>query len=103
MRIPSIGARISSASTGIPPSDTTLYFRYLHDDYNTIDPFSTFAASPLPTDPTLRTGRVMARSWLDPRHHSHMINEARTMLPLTASVTMYGDTWQRSHMVSSSR
>ena len=38
-----------------PNERHSVYFRYIHDAYTIIDPFSTFASSPLPTDPTLRS------------------------------------------------
>ncbi len=37
-----------------PTDNQSIYIRYLHDAYNTIDPFGTFNASSLPTTPTLR-------------------------------------------------
>ncbi len=76
----------------------TVYFRYIHDAYNIIDPFSTFAASPLPTDPTLRS-----RPGWDPQIGwtflitPTLINEARANAAYNGQkITMYGDSWQRS-------
>ncbi len=37
----------------------TVYGRYLHDDYNLIDPFGTFIGSQLPTIPTNRRRPAM--------------------------------------------
>ena len=38
-----------------PTDRHSVYFRYIHDAYNILDPFSTFGGSPLPTDPTNRS------------------------------------------------
>jgi hypothetical protein len=74
------------------------YFRYIHDAYNIIDPFSTFASSPLPTDPTLRNrpGWNPQVGWIWTISPT-VINEARYNIAFNGQkITMYGDTWQRS-------
>ncbi len=76
----------------------SVYFRYIHDAYNIIDPFSTFAASPLPTDPTLRSrpGWNPQLGWIWTISPT-IINEARYNIAFNGQkITMYGDTWQRS-------
>ena len=81
-----------------PNERHSLYFRYIHDAYNIIDPFSTFAASPLPTDPTLRSrpGWDPQLGWIFSISPS-LINEARANAAYNGQkITMYGDTWQRS-------
>ena len=76
----------------------SVYFRYIHDAYNILDPFSTFAASPLPTDPTIRN-----RPGWDPQIgwiwtiSPTIINEARANAAYNGQkITMYGDVWQRN-------
>ena len=74
------------------------YFRYIHDAYNIIDPFSTFAGSPLPTDPTLRSrpGWNPQVGWIWTISPT-LLNEARFNIAFNGQkITMYGDTWQRS-------
>lgn len=81
-----------------PNERHSLYFRYIHDAYNILDPFSTFASSPLPTDPTVRSrpGWDPQLGWIlsiTPR----LINEARTNAAYNGQkITMYGNTWERS-------
>ena len=61
-----------------PGNNHSVYFRYLHDNYNTIDPFGTFGSSPLPTTPTLRDrpgyGPQLGYIWTA---GSHIVNEAK--------------------------
>jgi hypothetical protein len=74
------------------------YFRYIHDAYNIIDPFSTFAGSPLPTDPTLRSrpGWDPQLGWIFTITPT-LLNEARFNIAFNGQkITMYGDTWQRN-------
>ena len=74
------------------------YFRYIHDDYNIIDPFSTFGGSPLPTDPTLRNrpGWDPQLGWIWTVSPT-VINEARFNAAwMSQHINMYGDSWQRS-------
>jgi hypothetical protein len=81
-----------------PTDRNSVYFRYIHDAYNIIDPFSTFAASPLPTDPTLRSrpGWDPQLGWIVTISPS-LVNEARANIAFNGQkITMYGDTWQRS-------
>lgn len=75
----------------------SVYFRYIHDDYNIIDPFSTFGGSPLPTDPTLRNrpGWDPQLGWIWTISPT-VINEARFNVAWNGQrITMVGDTWQR--------
>jgi hypothetical protein len=81
-----------------PTERHSVYFRYLHDAYNIIDPFSTFAASPLPTDPTLRSrpGWNPQLGWIFSITPT-LLNEARANIAFNGQkITMTGDTWQRS-------
>jgi len=81
-----------------PTDRNSVYFRYIHDAYNIIDPFSTFAASPLPTDPTLRSrpGWNPQLGWIASITPT-LLNEARFNIAFNGQkITMYGDTWQRS-------
>jgi hypothetical protein len=76
----------------------SVYFRYIHDAYNIIDPFSTFGGSPLPTDPTLRSrpGWDPQLGWIWTISPT-VINEARANVAWNGQrITMVGDTWQRS-------
>jgi hypothetical protein len=76
----------------------SLYFRYIHDNYNTIDPFGTFNASALPTTPTLRNrpgyGPQAGYIWtVSPT----MINEAKINTSWNGQRTpLEGMNWQRS-------
>ena len=76
----------------------SVYFRYIHDAYHIIDPFSTFGGSPLPTDPTLRNrpGWNPQLGWIWTINPT-LINEARFNIAWNGQrITMVGDTWQRS-------
>jgi len=76
----------------------SIYFRYLHDNYNTIDPFGTFGSSALPNTPTQRHrpgyGPQFGYTWvISPR----IINEARISSSWNGQRTyMQGDLWKRS-------
>ncbi len=81
-----------------PNERHSLYFRYIHDAYTIIDPFSTFACSPLPTDPTLRSrpGWNPQVGWIFSITPT-LLNEARFNIAFNGQkITMYGDNWQRS-------
>ncbi len=76
----------------------SFYFRYLHDNYNTIDPFGTFGSSPLPNSPTQRHrpgyGPQIGETWII---SPHIINESRLSASWNSQRTfMQGDLWQRS-------
>jgi hypothetical protein len=77
----------------------SLYFRYIHDNYNTIDPFGTFNASALPTTPTLRNrpgyGPQLGHIWtISPT----MVNEAKINTSWNGQRTpLQGSNWQRSN------
>ena len=47
--------RTSSASTSRRPRNQRIHGRYLHDEYNLIEPYGTFSGAPLPTVPTDRS------------------------------------------------
>lgn len=75
----------------------TLYGRYLHDDYDLIDPFGTFISAPLPTIPTNRvrpgTSAQLGHTW---QVTSKMINEARATAAWLPQRTLpEGDVWKR--------
>ena len=76
----------------------SIYFRYLHDNYNTIDPFGTFGSSPLPDSPTQRHrpgyGPQLGYTWIV---NPHAIFESRLSSSWNSQRTfMQGDLWQRS-------
>lgn len=74
-----------------------IYGRYLHDDYNLIDPFGTFITSQLPTIPTNRRrpgyGIQLSHTWmLTPT----LINEAKINTSWNRQrVPPVGDAWKR--------
>jgi hypothetical protein len=74
-----------------------MYGRWVHDNYNTIDPFGTFNSSALPTTPTLRNrpgygpqaGHTYSIS-------SRLINEAKLATSWNGQRTpLQGDAWDR--------
>jgi hypothetical protein len=74
------------------------YLRYLHDNYNTIDPFGTFGSSPLPDSPTQRHrpgyGPQLGYTFVV---NPHMVNEARLSASWNGQRTyMQGDLWKRA-------
>ena len=81
------------------PSDKhSIYFRYLHDNYNTIDPFGSFGSSALPTTPTLRDrpgyGPQLGYLWTA---STHMLNEAKLNTSWHSQRTpLQGTNWLRS-------
>jgi hypothetical protein len=74
------------------------FFRYIHDNYSTIDPFGSFTASALPTTPTLRDrpgyGPQLGYIWtISP----HLINEAKINSSWNGQRTpLQGSNWERS-------
>ncbi|MCL4401376.1 MAG: carboxypeptidase regulatory-like domain-containing protein, partial [Acidobacteria bacterium] len=74
------------------------YFRWLHDNYDLVDPYGTFNASALPTTPTARNrpgyGPQVGHLWtISP----HVINEAKLNASWNGQRTpLEGDAWQRS-------
>lgn len=76
----------------------SIYGRYLHDNYDLIDPFGTFINSPLPTVPTnrLRPGSSYQVSWtwlIAP----NFINEAKTNAAWNGQrVPPVGEFWKRA-------
>ena len=78
-------------------SNQTLYGRYLHDNYNLIDPYGTFINAALPTIPTNRVrpgyGYQIGHTWLiTPR----LINEAKVGASWNGQrVPPVGDLWKR--------
>jgi hypothetical protein len=80
-----------------PAEKHSLFLRYLHDNYNTIDPFGSFTASALPTTPTARNrpgyGPQLGYVWA---MNSHMINEAKINSSWNGQRTpLMGDAWDR--------
>jgi hypothetical protein len=75
-----------------------LYFRWMHDAYDLIDPYGTFNASQLPTTPTSRDrpGFAPQLAWLatlSPR----VFNEARINASWHSQRTpLLGDNWKRT-------
>ncbi len=57
-----------------PSNDHSFYLRYLHDDYDLIEPRGTFIGAPMPTIPTNRVrpgfGFQLAYSWVVARRTS---------------------------------
>jgi hypothetical protein len=81
-----------------PADKHSLYFRYLHDNYNTIDPYGSFGSSALPTTPTLRDrpgfGPQIGYLWTA---NPHMLNEAKLNTSWHSQRTpLQGTNWLRS-------
>jgi hypothetical protein len=75
----------------------SFYLRYLHDDYDLIEPRGTFIGAPLPTIPTrrLRPGYSyqLAHSWVVNRT---LINEIKLNASWNGQrIPPYGDVWMR--------
>jgi hypothetical protein len=75
----------------------SMYGRYIHDDYNLIDPFGTFITSQLPTIPSnrLRPGFSLqiAHTWLI---SPTMVNEAKVSAAWNGQrIPPVGDAWKR--------
>jgi hypothetical protein len=81
-----------------PTDSQSIYVRYLHDSYNTIDLFGTFNASALPDTPTLRdrpsNGPQLGWTWtLKPT----LINEVKFNSSWNSQRTpLQGDAWDRA-------
>jgi hypothetical protein len=74
-----------------------IYGRYLHDDYNLVDPFGTFIGSQLPTIPTNRRrpgyGIQIGHTWM---LRPTLINEAKITSSWNGQrVPPVGDAWKR--------
>jgi hypothetical protein len=75
----------------------TIYFRWIHDNYDLVDPFGTFNSSQLPNTPTARNrpgyGPQLSDLWtVSP----HVINEAKINSSWNGQRTpMVGDAWKR--------
>src|SRR5258708_35813560 len=58
-----------------PTNSNTVYFRWLHDNYDLVDPFGTFNSSQLPNTPTTRNrpgyGPQLGDLWTI---NAHLIN-----------------------------
>jgi len=81
-----------------PGDKHSVYIRYIHDNYNTIDPFGTFNGSALPTTPTLRDrpgyGPQIGYIWTV---NSHLVNEAKVNTSWNGQRTpLQGANWKRS-------
>jgi hypothetical protein len=81
-----------------PAEKHSVYFRWIHDNYNTIDPFGSFTASSLPTTPTARNrpgyGPQLAYVWLI---SPTIINEAKINSSWNGQRTpLQGTNWERS-------
>jgi len=80
-----------------PTDDHSVYFRWLHDHYDLVDPFGTFNSSQLPTTPTARNrpgfGPQLGDLWLI---SAHFINEAKLSASWNGQRTpLRGTNWQR--------
>jgi hypothetical protein len=80
-----------------PADKHSVFLRYVHDNYNTIDPFGSFTASSLPTTPTARNrpgyGPQLGYIWTI---SSHFINEAKINSSWNGQRTpLQGDAWKR--------
>jgi hypothetical protein len=75
-----------------------LYGRYLHDEYDLLDPYGVFSGAPLPTVPTNRsrpgTSYQVGHTWVVSQN---LINEAKVSAAWNGQrINPQGDTWQRS-------
>jgi hypothetical protein len=75
-----------------------IYFRWIHDNYDLVDPFGTFNASQLPNTPTARNrpgyGPQVSDLWTV---SAHVINEAKLNTSWNGQRTpMVGDAWKRN-------
>jgi hypothetical protein len=81
-----------------PNAHHSVYGRWIHDNYNTIDPFGTFTSSALPTTPTLRNrpgyGPQLGYTAVISRT---MVNEAKISTSWNGQRTpLQGTAWMRS-------
>ncbi len=75
-----------------------MHGRYLHDEYDLLDPYGVFSGAPLPTVPTNRsrpgTSYQIGHTWVV---RNNLINEARISAAWNGQrINPQGDTWQRS-------
>ena len=76
----------------------SIYFRWLHDNYDLVDPFGTFNSSALPNTPTARNrpgySPQLGNLWTI---NTHLINEAKINSSWNGQRTpLVGDDWKRS-------
>jgi Carboxypeptidase regulatory-like domain/TonB-dependent Receptor Plug Domain len=81
-----------------PSEKHLVYFRYIHDNYNVIDPFGSFTASALPTTPTQRNrpgyGPQLSYTWII---SPTLLNEAKINSSWNGQRTpLQGTNWQRN-------
>jgi hypothetical protein len=75
-----------------------IHGRYLHDEYDLLDPYGVFSGAPLPTVPTNRsrpgTSYQIGHTWVV---RSNLVNEARVSAAWNGQrINPEGDTWQRA-------
>jgi hypothetical protein len=75
-----------------------LHGRYLHDEYDLLDPYGVFSGAPLPTVPTNRsrpgTSYQVGHTWVV---RANLVNEARINAAWNGQrINPQGDTWQRA-------
>jgi hypothetical protein len=81
-----------------PAERHNVYFRWIHDNYDTIDPFGSFTASSLPTTPTFRNrpgyGPQFGYTWVIA---PTLINEAKINSSWNGQRTpLQGTNWERN-------
>ena len=86
--------RIDWQATG----NQRIHGRYLHDEYDLLDPYGVFSGAPLPTVPTNRsrpgTSYQVGHTWVV---RSNLVNEARVSAAWNGQrINPEGDTWQRA-------
>jgi hypothetical protein len=86
--------RIDWQATG----NQRVHGRYLHDEYDLLDPYGVFSGAPLPTVPTNRsrpgTSYQVGHTWVV---RSNLVNEARISAAWNGQrINPEGDTWQRA-------
>jgi len=76
----------------------SFYFRYLHDNYDLIDPYGTWFSANMPMSPTKRLrpgyGYQLTHTWLP---SARMVNEAKINASWNGQrIPMVGEAWKRS-------
>ncbi len=76
----------------------SFYFRYMHDNYNLVDPYGVFFGSQLPMTPTTRErpgyNYQLAHTWLPT---AHIVNEFKFNSSWNGQrIPMVGEAWKRS-------
>lgn len=76
----------------------SFYFRYLHDNYNLVDPYGVFFGSQLPMTPTTRQrpgyNYQVAHTWLPT---TNIVNEVKANASWNGQrIPMVGEAWKRS-------